>query len=971
MIRTGTAHAFVGRSFELSRMLSLLSTAASGSARAVLVGGEAGIGKTRLVQELTRHATDRGARVLSGACRSLGQVPYTPIVDALRRETRAHGVQAVRDLAGADADALGALLPSLCIRNDQASSPVSQGRIFEAVLRLLDQAGNGDVGVLILEDLHWADASTLELVGFLFGALSTEQVLVVGTYRTTDLGDDHPMRSALPALSHAASGGRLELGGLADDDFDRLIGAILGESPSPELLEHLRGRCDGNPFYAEELLVAAPSGGATVPSTVREHMQFRIDTLDARSRQVLDLISVAGHRVTQRFLARTQPDALDDLDAALARVVATNLLTVDQEGTGYAFRHALAREAVYQQLLPGHRMRLHAVVAETLELDRPGNWSPAAELAFHWWEADRPREAMRWCVQAAGDAAAVFGYAEAARYYQQALNLWSRLPDPESAAGLAYQDLLSLTADARRWTGDITDAVQLIERATEQLDSGTSPERLAELLDRQGRYLWELADSEGSLMAYRRACQVLEGQPDSPIRAWVLAGHATALMQAGRHTPAIGVCRQALAVAERTGADHAVGRALNTLGVCLALTGDPDEGIVALRRATEIAGRAGRLEDIDRAYANLTYVLESAGRLEEALAVAREGSARTTDLGVQMTGGGVLLANTASVLVLLGQWEEACLVADQALGRPLPAAFTQYLKLVSAEVDIAQGRFDAATQRLAAIGEGPQEPQVAGTSQALRAELALWRGEPADAVAAVDLGLLAMEATEEHALVLRLCALGLRATADRDPVLADSGAGDAAGRRYLDRIDACGERSPLPEVNAMASLCRLEHDRLTGRHAAKEWSGLGSTWQAMDRPYPAGYAWWRAAEDAVADRDTVGATSNLQNAHRLASQLGAVALLGKVDELAARARIPLSLGPKESRRSRRDPDGLTIREREVLNLLAEGLTNRQIAKKLFIAERTAGVHVSNILTKLGVPNRSSAAAHVLRGKPSA
>ncbi|HEY5149399.1 MAG TPA: AAA family ATPase, partial [Mycobacterium sp.] len=948
-----------------------LDAAERGTARTVLLGGEAGIGKTRLVRELAGHAAGRGVGVLAGGCRDLGQVPYTPVVDALRALTRTVGVDAVRDLAGGDADALGVLLPVLHRGGQPGAGAVSQGRIFEAVLRLVDRYAADTAAVLILEDLQWADQSTLDLLGFLFGVLSTEHVLLIGTYRSTDLTPGHPFRAALPALTRAATGGRLELTGLAGPEFDDLVTAVLGGPAGPELLTHLRGRCDGNPFFAEELLAAGPAGDGGLPVTVREHLLLRVDTLDPAGRDVLNLVSVAGHPVSHRFLGHARPVPPAALDAALRDCVSAQLLTVEQDGRGYAFRHALTREAVYGELLPGQRAGLHAAVAEALEQSQRWQLGGAAELAYHWWEADRPAEALRCCVRAAGDAAAVFGYTEAARFYEQAMTLWSRVPDPEAVAGLSYQDLLTQAADARRWTGDLTDAVRLIEQATAMLDSGTSPGRLAALLDRQGRYLWEMGDGPGSLAAYGKACHLLDGQPDTPGHAWVLAGHATALMQAGRHTAAIDQCRHALAVADRAGADDATGRALNTLGVCLALTGDPDRGIEALRRAADIAGRSGRLEDIDRAYANLTYVLESGGRLQEALAVAREGTTRTADLGVEITGGGVLLANTASVLVLLGRWEEAVRVADEALTRQLPAAFTHYLQLVTAEADIALGRLDAADALLAAVQDGAAgvpEPQVAGTLHALHAELAVWRRDYPAGLTAVNDGLHALDTAEEHALELRLCALGLRLAADqraaqipaRRPAADDL---DSRGRDYLGRAETiAGAGTPLlPEMTATTTLCRLEHDRLTGRHAAKEWAALAGTWQGLDRPYPAAYAWWRSAEDAITDHDPRTGTAALHKTHQLARRLAAAPLREEIEALAGRARIALDQ-PPTTRPAPPDPHGLTAREREVLEHLTQGHTNRQIARALFITEKTASVHVSNILAKLGVTNRGQAAA---------
>jgi DNA-binding CsgD family transcriptional regulator len=331
----------------------------------------------------------------------------------------------------------------------------------------------------------------------------------------------------------------------------------------------------------------------------------------------------------------------------------------------------------------------------------------------------------------------------------------------------------------------------------------------------------------------------------------------------------------------------------------------------------------------------------------------------------------VLLANTASVLVLLGRWEEAIGVAAEAMTRQLPTAFTRYLQLVTAEADIALGRLDTAAELLTATADGTtggDEPQVAGTLHALQAELAIWQRDYPAGHTAVQDGLNALEPTEERTLELRLCALGLRVSADQHDAQIparkpDTDHAATAGDRYLHRaetIDNAG--SPmLPEMTALTTLCRLEDDRLTDRRAAKEWAALAGTWQTLDRPYPAAYAWWRAAEDHIADRDPRTGTAALQKAFQLVRGLGAAPLRHEIEALATRARITLDHTPPASPVAP-DPHGLTAREREVLEHLTQGRTNRQIARALFITEKTASVHVSNILAKLGVTNRGQAAA---------
>jgi DNA-binding CsgD family transcriptional regulator/tetratricopeptide (TPR) repeat protein len=453
-------------------------------------------------------------------------------------------------------------------------------------------------------------------------------------------------------------------------------------------------------------------------------------------------------------------------------------------------------------------------------------------------------------------------------------------------------------------------------------------------------------------------------------------------MQAGRQRAAIEQCREALHIADRAGAASAKGRALNTLGVCLALTGRAAEGIAALREAASIADGSGRLEDVLRAYANLTYVLELTGRLREALGVAAEGIDRSRELGVELTGSGVLLANAASVLVLLGRWEEADRMLDSAGTREMDV-YAPYLEIVRADADIARGRWETASSRLAqarSSGLRISEPQFAGSVMAAQAELELWRPDYPAAIEAISEGLRALEGTDEATLRLRLCALGLRAAADARRSLVPSRQRAEVATEH--RLDAYGERLAatsdevvaglagvlFPEMRALAALCRAELSRSRGRDTGAEWAAVAEGWTSLERPFPAAYAWWRRAEAAVGARESTAA-SCARTAHQLARRLGAVPLAAEVESLAARARIPLA----EPAGAPADPDvdtgggpaerlGLTSRERQVLAHLVLGHTNRQIARALFISEKTASVHVSNILGKLGVPNRGQAAA---------
>ncbi|GAA3840991.1 LuxR family transcriptional regulator [Sphaerisporangium flaviroseum] len=985
-----SADRMVGRATELELLRDAFGQAAGGSPQAVVVGGEAGVGKSRLVSDFAARATSDGARVLMGGCLDLsaGDMPYAPLAEVLRGLMRDLGVAAVRELAGRGWPELGRLVPSL-LDEDQTEPPArdgSQARLFEAILRLLDRLSAPSPVLLVVENLQWADRSTLDLLVFLVRTLTRERVLVVCTYRTTDLRPGGPLRAVLAGLELSGRCRRCELGRLDLPELRELVAAILGTAPPAGLAERVHARSDGNPFFAEELLAAREPDDGDVPLAVRDIVLARVEALGDAAREVLGAAATAGRQVGHPLIAAVCDMGERELLHALRECVGRQVLVVNPVEQTYAFRHSLARDAVYAELLPGERILLHRAIATALaerpSLSRVDGPSAAAELAHHWEQAgDLPR-ALGASVRAAEAAISVFAYVEAGRQYDRALRLWEDAGDPEQAAGLPYADLLARAADACRWTGRLAEAVTLVDQALVHAEAEGDAVRIGALLERRGRYLWELGDGDASLRAYDRACEVLAAEPPSARLAWVLAGHATALMQAGRYRAAIARSEQALRTARQVGARAEEGRALNTMGVALTLTGAPDAGISAVREAARIADDTGALEDVFRAYANLAFVLETAGRLEEALEVAQRGVGRSRDLGLELTGGGVLLANAASVLVLLGRWDEAEEVADAARGRDMPPGYGFYLDIVHAEIEIGRGRLSQAERRLETAGSVAtrlDEPQFAAPLHMLRAELALWRGRPGQARTAVGAGLAATARGDHGGFALRLCALGLRACADEmrrlcslprpDPVSLAELTTSAADllRRAEEAATQPGDGvAPLPDMAATLALCRAEHDRLSGRQTAGTWAAVAASWSGLRRPYPAAYALWRQGEAAIEKGERQAAGGTFREAGRIAARLGAEPLSREITAMARAARVDIGSPPDPPPAPEPDPFGLTPREREVLLLLGQGWTNRQIARRLFITEKTASVHVSNILTKLGASSRGEAAVTARR-----
>jgi predicted ATPase len=379
---------FVGRVEELHLLEAARRRAADGEPAVVLVGGEAGVGKTRLIAELTTRCVADGTRVLAGGCVPVGDggLAYAPIAEALRDTTSEEGVAAVRELVGPSWAELARILPVL---GEPASSlppgPAAQLRLFELLLRLLGRLSDQAPLVLVVEDLHWADQSTRDLLVFLVRNLRRERLLLVGTYRDDEPGQPR-LGAYLAALDRGGPVQRLELPRLDRTETAAQLTGILGAAPAVDLVDSLFARSEGNPFFTEELLGRVRAGSATLPTTLRDLLQGRIEALPEQAQQVLRAAAVGGRQVLHRLLAAVA--GLDEgrLGGALRAAVTHQLLTNHEDG--YRFRHALLREVVDAGLLAGERARLHAAYAHALtewpELSVGSPAVAAAELAVHW-----------------------------------------------------------------------------------------------------------------------------------------------------------------------------------------------------------------------------------------------------------------------------------------------------------------------------------------------------------------------------------------------------------------------------------------------------------------------------------------------------------------------------------------------------------------------------------------------------------
>jgi DNA-binding CsgD family transcriptional regulator/tetratricopeptide (TPR) repeat protein len=1015
---------FIGRDAETAAMASAVEAARAGDSSIVLIGGEAGIGKTRLIDEVAARARAGGAVVLHGGCVSLGEgggLPFAPFVEALRRlpavlATGAFGELDLETLRTPATAELGRLMPEFGTPTGEdvggfARPEWVQARIFEGLLGLLGALAERAPIVMILEDLHWADGSTRDLVAFLARNVRSERLVVIGTYRTDDLHRRHPLRPWLAEMERLPRVRRLELTPFGPAEMGSHVEAILGHAAEPDLLEAIARRTEGNAFFIEELLAArgdAVAPDARLPETLRDVLISRVAALSEESQQVLGIAAVAGRSVEPALLATVAAVPESNLEAPLREALAAQLLVGDPAADGvYRFRHALLAEAVYDDLLPSTRRRLHAAYATALDArpvpDGAEGASQLAALAHHATAAHEPVRALRAWIAAARAASESYAFAESVRAFERAIDLWDAVPADDRPEGVDPSHLHHEASLAAMVASRPDRAMELSRAALRSLDQVREPERWAAASERLARAAWVAGAPEESIKIIEATAAAIEGASPSPEGARVQATLAGTYMLQGDHERAIPAAQRAIALARASDSPVAEAHAMSSLGTSTALLGRCAEGIAISREALERNRTGGDAYDVGRAYANFGSVLLTCGHLEEAYEIARSGEAWSRSVGAHGQYGHFLLGNALEAAVELGRWEDAHSIVNELLAVDLVGVNRMGITAVAGAFLVRSGR-SADADRMLDEGRMLIQPirdaQFTGPIHVGLVERALTDGDAAGAAATASDGLARLAQTDDHFYALDLAAMSARAHADlagqararRDEGAATSALGGARhAMAYLERVrderpgtDLFGGRAASTLALAMA-----ECQRAAGSADPDAWLAAVGATDRSRVAWSRAYARFRLAEAMLEARaPRRDSESALSDARAAADRLGARALRDWVDGLARRARVRIPepavaasaqevaetegtvenvpVPRAEVETAADDGLGLTRREREVLPLVAAGLTNKRIAEKLFISENTAGVHVSNILGKLGVATRTEAAAVAAR-----
>ncbi len=942
---------FVGRAAELDVVARAVAAARAGAPSLLLVGGEAGIGKTTLVRQ---GAAVAGVDHLLGRCVHLGGdvIPLAPVADLLRQVRRS------APDAWEPTPALTALLQGTSPDDGTGAVAPEAGGVFGPVLDLVARVAAERTVLIGFEDLHWADPMTWNLLEFLARNLLDEHVVLVGTYRADEVWSDAVLGRRLAELARLPGVHRLALTGLDRAAVSEAVTGQLGVPAPPALVDDVLARGQGNPFFTAEL-VAAHVAGEAIPAALSDLLATDLAELDERTQALLAALAIIGREADHDLLRATAGLDDDALEKAVRAARDARVLVVDPEVGTYRFRHALIGEVVYRDLLAPQRQRFHRRVADALAgpAATSGGADAVSELALHLDRAgDAP--AAFGALLAAADASQAVAPRTALAHLERALELWDAAGP--AAAGASRSDRLWQAAELASGTVGNARAVAL---ATEAMPLGPPPLGAAWGHERLGRYLWTSGRLDESSVEFDRAAALVEADPGGAGAAATFAGLGQAELMRSRFTTAEAWCRRLFEVVPDAALDPAawtMGR--RVLGVALAALGRPDEAVARCREAVDAAPSA-QARALARIY--LASVLLDVGACADAVACARAGVDEVDRAGIDRSTAGYLDAVAAEGLLRLGRGEEAeALLARHPEPDDLPVG---EIRLGRARALLAARRGDRAGAE-AALGEAaaqPIDPWHRPLLDAAVAEVHLVLGEGDEAAARAEeggrsLGGGAAVWAPRFAL-LRVAAeveRSLDARARQEPVDLDATAAELL--ELVEAVPAVETPSPDAVANLRTAAASVTRLRAPDPDA---WAEATRCWEAAPDAWWAAASRLREAEAAVATGELARAAAAVHDAQRRALALGSPPLLDAVAGLARRSRLSVEAPPPVVvAKASVDALGLTAREAEVLARVAAGDTNREIGEALYISEKTASVHVSNILRKLGVTSRVDAAA---------
>ena len=932
----------VGRGPERDAIAEVLRQAAEEQPAAVWLLGDAGLGKTTLLRDAVGNAEDRGFAALVGAAvPGASGLAFGPVRAALRALPDVVGPARLAELSRALPTA-SLLLPG---GGTQAAAPTS-GDLYVEVLQMLGAVGEDRPVLLALEDLHWADRSTLELLSFLVRNLAGERLAVLATVRTGDPDVDPANEKAITELRRLQGATTLSLGGVDLDELRALVADETGLDLSDDAARRLLERSGGNPFFALELLGTGDED-VPLPASVRDALALHLARLSDAHRQLLRAAAVVGTVFEPDVVALYTERPVEDVEDMVRAAIGESILVVEPATGELRFRHALLREQSYSELLAGERRRLHDRLADHLATRRDTH---PAVLAHHYEAAHRPDDALRAMLAAARLAAGEYGSVDAVAHACRMLDLWDLAEDPEAATGDTRRALLEDACECAMNVGVGEEVDRLLVALLDEIDPADDAEGWALTAARLSEIRWEAGATDDAVALIDQAERLVDDGESSAADVRVLERRAYTALTVGEWDRATEAATAAVAHAERLDELDLRAVAVGRLGLIHCTLGHPD-GLDELRHALEIARRLGPGHEAARAAVNLLVILHAASDIEAGLAEALTLLEHLDDIAVGPGDRAMIELEVARMLTAHGDLNDA---ADLLAGSFLPTAlrYLDFRVMADAELATAQGDFDRAHEVLHSVP--PSDGLLPTIHRALiAARLALRAGEPTRArtIASEQLD-MAMFLPEVS--FFRLASVVLETAPpqqEADHVL-----------RLADEKHEQLRSHPAVCSAALAGLyasVRALHAGLRQHPADDDWTTAVSSLEDAGLRLSAARARFnRAAALLELGGDRTEAAQILEPAHGWAVREGARPLQRSIEDLARRARLDVA-GIVAANQG---DLGLTERELEVLRLVAEGRTNREVAEALFISPKTASVHVSNILRKIGATNRGEASA---------
>lgn len=955
---------FVGRESERETLRAQWQLARGGHSLLVLVAGEAGVGKSRLVAELAADVYADGGTVLLGSCYLVTEAPVRGLITGLFDGLDDEAVDLVLGPARAG---LARLLPELGdVRSDAPA--MSSEQLCELVIGVLDRVARRGPMLVVFEDLHWADATTRMMLAALARTRPTRPLLVVGTFRDDELHRRHPLRPLLAELERRPNCERIAVRPLDRWETGLLIDTLDPALAHRDLIEQVHHRGGGNPFFIEELVAARRAGLTSIPDALRDVVLAHTASVDEDGVAVLGALAAAGEASAELLADVTGLDA-DRTHAALVGLRATSLLA---GGEVARFRHELAREVCYDELVPGERTRLHARLAAGLENRSPGR---LGQIAYHWSSAGNVRRALPAAVAAGRQALATGAASEGEGHLARALDLFDGVADAAALCDTDHAGLLVETAAAAKLAGRIDRGIELYLSAAAEM-AGEDPLREAEVwLDL--RDLYGVASRYGDYAdALARALALIPADQSSGVRARALVASAAAESDNNRPAAELALAREAVTTAEEVGDLTIIVRAHMALAYALS-SNDRAEQALAIARANVDRCTPDIPPDLVlETHETLVDCYQNASRWGDVAAAAEVGVGFARGVGLAAPLGSSLAFSWMAALGLLGRWREAEALLPEIIDLFDSPATGGYLGQAWGVVLVRQGRLDEArplidqTRAMLADSDWPSDRawNVGAVAVFDAAD-----GRPGHALELVDEQFARNDADAAFAQAF-LLSIGVEILADvelaRKRPDADARArAEQTADRWTAHVLAPGREDLIQQAaDAVDREQALAHlGRLRRASEPQRWAAVVDGWHELGFPYDEAAARFHCAEAILSTTSLLppaartSATEHLEQARVIAADLPAPQLLARIGVLARRARLKLASSPARARRSGRGDPVLTRRERDVLNLLGRGRTNGQIAAELFISTKTASVHVSNILRKLGVTNRVEAA----------